>query len=671
MIYRDRLLGDDFAGNMFTSEPAHNLVHRRVVSPNGATFATHQASGELKAEFLSSTDSWFRPATIRTGPDGAIWLADIYRFVIEHPDLIEEQVQQRIDLRAGADRGRIYRISPIDRPTRPIVDMTKQSPEALVALLKSPNGPTRDRAQQQLLWRDDKSIVPLLRKLSTQSESALERLHSLCTLEGLGELDDATLQTCLADEAPGVRRHAVRIAADRTPPSSAMLDAFLRMADEDDDPHVRLEVAYALGGRDDPRAGATLVQMALAEPGDIYMKAAALSSIDRTTAPSALAAAFSQRRPGADELIQQLLGVATAYGDSDALPKALRTVLTPNAQGGYDERQFTALIGVFDAIDRLPPGAVEPFSWNEPNDELTQAARATLRAAKAIVGDPSASESTRIAAAGLLGRTPDEREADATLLAKLVAPAASESLQLAAIARWARIGEPLSAQVLLSNWPQLKATQAAVVEALLLRPSTAARLIEAIQSKAIQPDEFSAAQRERLLAVDDAQLRAAAEVALGGAISTGRAGIVAVYETAIAQGEPGDFQRGATLFAAQCAACHRAGDDGGELGPNLSTLADRSTPALLASILDPNRAVDPKYKAYQIETDDGRFVLGRVVERTNVRTTILSPQGRRETLERSEIVVLRPLDRSFMPEGFERLLSPREMADLVAYLQRF
>ena len=112
MIYRDNCLGDQYYGNAFTSEPVHNLVSRLVLTRDGYGFKGERAADEHESEFLASSDNWFRPTMIRTGPDGAIWVADMYRAAIEHPEWIPPEYQRKMNLYAGNDRGRIYRIVP-------------------------------------------------------------------------------------------------------------------------------------------------------------------------------------------------------------------------------------------------------------------------------------------------------------------------------------------------------------------------------------------------------------------------------------------------------------------------------------------------------------------------------------------------------------------------------
>ena len=108
MPYRDDLFGPEFVTTVFASEPVHNVVHREVLVRDGAGFTSHRAAGEEQSEFLASTDNWFRPITTKTGPDGALYVADMYRFVLEHPEWISPEMQARLDLRAGDYRVRVY-----------------------------------------------------------------------------------------------------------------------------------------------------------------------------------------------------------------------------------------------------------------------------------------------------------------------------------------------------------------------------------------------------------------------------------------------------------------------------------------------------------------------------------------------------------------------------------
>ena len=202
-IYRDRLLGSIFYGDAFTSEPVHNLISRLQLTPSAATFSGRRASDESNSEFLASRDNWFRPTMIRTGPDGALWIADMYRAVIEHPKWIPGDWQKRLDLRAGHKLGRIYRVVAEDavaccqpgekkKAARQSADQLRcffktaqVTSRELVGRLASPNGWWRDTAQRMLVHRQDKSVVTALQSMAGKHASPLARLHALCTFAGL------------------------------------------------------------------------------------------------------------------------------------------------------------------------------------------------------------------------------------------------------------------------------------------------------------------------------------------------------------------------------------------------------------------------------------------------------------------------------------------------------
>src|SRR5437762_9474210 len=116
------------------------MVTRRKIKPIGCSFVGFRADDEQKSEFLASTDPWFRPVQARTGPDGCLYVVDMYRFVIEHPRWIPPDDVAKLDVRAGSDLGRIYRVRPRDRAPRPVPRLDTLDADGLVAALDSPNG---------------------------------------------------------------------------------------------------------------------------------------------------------------------------------------------------------------------------------------------------------------------------------------------------------------------------------------------------------------------------------------------------------------------------------------------------------------------------------------------------------------------------------------------------
>ncbi|MGE3312330.1 MAG: PVC-type heme-binding CxxCH protein, partial [Limisphaerales bacterium] len=196
--YRDDLLGPAFDTSVFICEPVHNVVHREVLSPDGSVWSSHRAPDELEREFLASTDNWFRPVTARTGPDGALYVADMYRLVLEHPEWISPEMQARVDLRAGQDRGRIYRVIPVGVSRRAVPDLSRLHGRALVAAMDTPNGWQRDRVQQRLIEEGGAGgVVEALESLLGLAHAPRVRVQALSTLGLLDRLNPASLQRAL------------------------------------------------------------------------------------------------------------------------------------------------------------------------------------------------------------------------------------------------------------------------------------------------------------------------------------------------------------------------------------------------------------------------------------------------------------------------------------------
>ena len=250
IIYRDTLFGPEFEGNSFVSEPVHNLIHREIMSAKGVTFTSRRADDEQTSEFLASSDNWFRPTTIQTGPDGALWVADMYRYVIEHPQWIPKDWQAKLDLRAGQDKGRIYRVYPVDKKPREIVRMDAMSVADLAKQLESPNGPTRDMAHRLLVELKDsaeamKDLQNAVPRLLRDSKIPQARLHALSVMDSVKLLTNSAFSDALKDPHAGVRKYALRVYAEDKkslfPPAD---DKFFLT---DNDLPTRLEYGYTLG----------------------------------------------------------------------------------------------------------------------------------------------------------------------------------------------------------------------------------------------------------------------------------------------------------------------------------------------------------------------------------------------------------------------------------------
>src|SRR5262249_31521138 len=248
-------------------------------------------------EFLASTDAWFRPVNFYIGPDGAIYLVDYYRLVIEHPEWMATQTHRSPDLYKGDDRGRIYRISPehpLPLPGR--IRLGQASDEQLVNLLASPNIWYRRTAQRLLVDRGHSDAMGALTRLFASSQSAVARLHALWTLDALHQLDSNLVEQALRDPEAGVRENAILLAEPRLPNNPRLVETLLDL-EHDSDGRVRFQLLCTLGGINSPASRAAQNRLLAHNIDDSWMQIAALSaSSDRAPQLFEAATAFTDKR---------------------------------------------------------------------------------------------------------------------------------------------------------------------------------------------------------------------------------------------------------------------------------------------------------------------------------------------------------------------------------------
>jgi putative membrane-bound dehydrogenase-like protein len=661
-IYRDDLLGEEYRGNAFTCEPVNLVIHRLLLSARGSTFSGRRADDEAEAEFLTSTDNWSRPVQVRTGPDGCLWVVDMYRYVIEHPRWIPPEDLAKVDVRAGDTLGRIYRLRPRGRAPRPVPRLDRLDTAGLVAALDSPNGWQRDLAGQMLLWRDDRAAVPPLRELAASGPRPEARLHALAVLDGLGALRAADVLPALADRHPGVRRHAVRL-AEKFLAAAPEVGAALPGRADDPDAQVRLQLAYTLGEWRDPRAGRALAALALRRADDPYLLAAVLSSTNAENVADVVAGVLtgSPEAGPPEQLVQPLLAVAAAVADRQALAGLLRDVTAPR-QGRFARWQLAALAGVLDALPRRgqPPAALVD---GPAGDRV----RRMLAQARATAADEGAAEPDRLAALAVLGRLPDQRDADLDALAKLLVPQNPASVQAAALAALGRVPDERVAAVLAGGWKgYTPALQSQALDLLLSRDDWQRRLLLALERNEVPAAQFDAQHRQRLLGHRDEGVRARAAAIFAGGTNPDRRKVLEQYGDVVSLA--GDRARGREVFAKTCAPCHRIEGVGTAVGPNLAALANKTPQYLLTEILDPNRNVDSRYVEYTAVTKAGRTFTGLLAGETAINITLRGQDGKEQVLLRTELEELTSAGRSLMPEGLEKDLPKQALADLLAYL---
>ncbi len=213
LVYRGNRLPADLYGNVFVAEPAANLVSRLIVSDDGTALRARKAYD--RGEFLASTDERFRPVFLTNAPDGTLYIADMYRGIIEHRISVTEYLRDQIlarKLEQPTGYGRIYRVVHDTTMRDTANPFARATSRQLVDALSHPNGWRRDTAQRLLVERGARSEVPSLTKLATDAGDWRTRLHALWTLDGLDAILPATVVAALNDRERDVRVSAIRIA---------------------------------------------------------------------------------------------------------------------------------------------------------------------------------------------------------------------------------------------------------------------------------------------------------------------------------------------------------------------------------------------------------------------------------------------------------------------------
>jgi putative membrane-bound dehydrogenase-like protein len=652
-VYRGDAFGAEFVGNTFTGDAGGNLVHRKRLRANGVSFVGERPEDERRQEFVASRDTWFRPVNFANTPDGALYIVDMYREVIEHPWSLPETIKQHLDLTSGRDRGRIWRITPDGFKTKPPPQLGAASIEELVATLSHPNGWHRDTATR-LLWekRDASATAPLIRLL-TNGESALGRVHALRALDGLDALTPDIIENALTDRDASVREHAIRLAErfQRDGQFPQPILAALAARQDDDAPRVRLQLALTLGGSDQEGARAALIAIARRDGSENWIRAAL-----RTARPEQMSPLF--------HALAAESGVIDTASGSELLSAMARAI---GSRGETDEIQ-RVFMATTPSESHWPIAAMlmDGIEAGGKNVDATIGAKqfvSLLERAREIVRAPAGKAPIRAAACALLARA---RAGDA--LPALLDALRGEPPSLVATAAFAALQNiPETPGELLKQWPALSpAVRELAVKFLIKRPETARALLDAVKAGKIAKSDLPAPEQSALQQHRDKTVAIKARELFPVQIVEARAEALKRYQSAA--GWRGDRVKGHTVFTQRCAICHRFRGEGNAFGPDLESVASGGKEKILAHILEPDREVAPQFAAYVAELNDGTSIAGIVASETAETVVVKEPLGKEQVLPRARVVRLQTTGRSPMPEGLESGLSVEEMAGLLEFI---
>lgn len=654
--------------DIFVCDPTGQVVTRNRLLSNGASFSTERIGEPF--EFIASSDEWSRPVQVRNGPDGALYICDMYRRFIDHAIFFPDEFAETNYMRAGLDHGRIWRLVPKNALPRKIKPLPDSNAE-LVRLLTHDNAWQRTHAQRLLIERRATEVIPAIHALLAGRSSARGRVHALWTLKGLGSLTSDQLAHALRDTDPGVVETAIALSNP-----DGETDQLIEIANGHNE-RLRFLATVALGGSSVDLhhvIGPILSGSGLADP---WIRAAILSARNPRSASLAVnvlkgvgrvSGASSSHSDDVLDFLKACVAETTARGDLDGL-RLVVAQIDPKEPGYSDA---AVVQGLVMGLSRGSVAAKSLFDLlQDPPAPLTRLDLAgverTLESSAELSLDKRLPASQRIAALALVEELGEDEVFQ--VVGQLVDATEGPEMQLAACRTLARFDRQEVAEFFYNRWGALGPTaRSQALEMIASHEDTGFELMRRMKMGEINPSLMPAFRRWWLGRRSDERIASLARE-LFGSVNEDRAAVIRNYGSAL-QDLPGDIERGRAVFVgAACATCHRKNELGVDVGPSLADIRFKPSEALLADILDPNRAVEDRWATYTIETKNGLHYSGLIAAETSSTLELKLPGGHSETIARNQIRKLESNGLSLMPVGLEGTLSKADMANLIAFLK--
>lgn len=684
-------LPEGFQGNAFTCEPAQALVQRQVILPDGAVLKA--VPGRSGTQVLVTADSWFRPVFSTTGPDGALYIASMYRKFIDHPQYVPAEMRDKLDFISGRHQGRIYRVVAENKKiSRKSFDLGRESTRELVSTLEHTNSWFRQTAFRLLLERRDESAPKALARLTERSRKPEARVLALRLLGLQGALNSAILTKAFNDPDAGVRETALQLAEPiiDTPGAvdlghrlnlgepfstggddvSALVYSALQLT-EDSDPRVRFQAALTLGAHDYRGALNRLAAVAVRDANDRWTRAAVLAACGKspiTFLEAVLTRVDYERRsaaanPGLPALFQELGRVLGASQPAPAIASVLAKI-TSAQQLSYDMKAG-AISGLGEAARQrklalAKVAEIDPVARDGFQRVLQQAATQVEDQASGL--DQRQTAISLLAFADAASATP--------ALRSLIQPQQPAELQSAAVKVLFALSPADAAAFLLepARWKSLTPpVREAALAALLSQAAGINALLTALESGAIAPVSLEPARRNQLLKHRDKAVASRAAKLFEGITGGDRMKVYEQFKPVLQL--PANPAGGKPVFAKTCANCHRLNNEGSNVGPELTGIRNQPAEVLLLHILVPSYEIVSGFNNYEVETTDGRTISGLLASETPTSVTLRRALGEQDTVLRTQIASMTSSPLSLMPDELEKTMTRQELRDLIAYLR--
>lgn len=671
----------------FICESVSNLVHADKFRDTGATFVSSRV-GRPQKEFLASTDAWFRPVNLYIGPDGALYVVDYYRQIIEHPEWMSDEAVKAGGLYKGKDMGRIYRITPQNEGAAEWIKGLKlgdETSQQLVKYLSHKNIWWRLNAQRLLVDRQDKTIVPVLIEM-TKSDSPVGRLHALWTLEGIGELKPDVIRQSLNDSIAGIRENAIRLAEIHLNDDPSLSDALFPLQN-DRDPKVRFQLLCTLGYINSTESDKARQKLLFSDISDKWVQIAALTAATSRSGSmlDMVLKNFKSDVPAYGSLVQRLTGMIGSGGKSNDIHSLIQKACAAGTEK-QSAWQSPVLSGLAHGLRKTKPQPVdkehqelivETF-FNHPSNEVRKASLQLLKVT-GIQDESLAQESIKKAASVSVQKNlSNEKRADAITfiglrnpapyaenLKKFIIPQEHPTVQLAALQTLSAVPDMTVSKYVLQEWPALTpGIRDAALATFMSNPQRMNALLDAVESGKIMASSLGWSRTSSLMGQDNDTIRIRARALLA---NNDQEKVNRGFQKAL--GLKGDNKNGKPIFQQNCGLCHQVrGKLGVKFGPDLGTVHNWLAKDIMANILDPNLSIAVSYDLWEIKMKNGESMQGIITSETSSAIDLSIAPGQQKILNRQDIETLKVMNTSAMPVLTQQI-THQQMADLIAFLK--
>ncbi len=697
----------------FVCEPTGHLVGGFVLSRDGAGYRSTSPFN-----LVASNDEWAAPIMAEVGPDGNMWILDWYNFIVQHNPTphgfetgkgnayetkLRDKKYGRVYriLYEGNDGGNVQALASADAAVRG--GLTDADEAQWIAALAHPNLFWRRTAQRLLLEKPElspagiKTLYTMVRDRSMDEVGMnVGAMHAIWVLAAKKQWTGEIVADAMRHPSAGVRRNAIA-AANPSIETAALISETRTMSDPDH--QVRLAAMLCLA--DCPPGAPKLGDlMSVSQFAQVAASDGAREDRWLLDAWTSAASAHADRvLPGlmatesvSDAVLQRIAVVAEHAARSrmgapslESLvvekgnPKVTAAVIAGLAKGWNRNHRISLSDAASDKLVRvwlsgeLPlesKGQVIQLANAFGIEKLENAVAAIRNELLQRLGSASLDPDSRIAAAKqMIILEPERIEVVDALMAQMTPQAVPELnrglIQALGMFKAKGLAEKLIARAKSMPPDFLKDS----VRMMLSRPESTVELIDAIADGKLTINDLQLDQRQLLREHPDRKIRERAISMMkssGGIPNADRQKLVEAWLELTQQS--GDATNGKAVYQKHCALCHRHGDLGNNIGPNLTGMAVHPKAELLVNILDPNRSVEGNFRTYNIQTSDGSIVTGMMAGESKTAIEIVNVQGKREVVLREDIEQITGSQKSLMPEGFETQMTRDEMRDLLEFL---